>query len=134
MSLSPVQRGVRMGRPERQLDPTAGPVPRLALELRELRRTAGSPSYRKMAETAGFSPTTLSQAAAGERLPSLAVVQGYVRACGGDPDEWEPRWKDAEAEVAGEVREDEEGAAPPYRGLARFEPSDQGLVRVCFWS
>ncbi|WP_031483150.1 nSTAND1 domain-containing NTPase [Streptomyces bicolor] len=116
-----------MGRPERPLDPTAGPVPRLAHELRELRRTAGSPSYRKMAETAGFSATTLSQAAAGERLPSLAVVQGYVRACGGDPDEWEPRWKDAEAEVAGEVREDDEDAAPPYRGLARFEPADQGL-------
>ncbi|MFI5549179.1 hypothetical protein [Streptomyces sp. NPDC051738] len=117
-----------MGRPERPLDPTAGPVPRLAHELRELRRTAGSPSYRAMAETAGFSPTTLSQAAAGERLPSLAVVQGYVRACGGDPDEWEPRWKDAEAEVAGEVREDDEDAGPPpYRGLARFEPSDQGL-------
>ncbi|WP_217210931.1 hypothetical protein [Streptomyces sp. AC550_RSS872] len=116
-----------MGRPERPLDPTAGPVPRLAHGLRELRRTAGNPSYRKMAETAGFSATTLSQAAAGERLPSLAVVQGYVRACGGDPDEWEPRWKDAEAEVAGEVREDDEDAAPPYRGLARFEPADQGL-------
>ncbi|MGC9541982.1 hypothetical protein [Streptomyces sp. UG1] len=116
-----------MGRPERPLDPTAGPVSRLAHELRELRKAAGSPSYRKMAEAAGFSATTLSQAAAGERLPSLAVVQGYVRACGGDPDEWEPRWKDAEAEVAGEVREDDEEAAPPYRGLSRFEPADQGL-------
>ncbi|WP_369170787.1 hypothetical protein AB5J49_24575 [Streptomyces sp. R28] len=116
-----------MGRPERPLDPTTGPVPRLAHELRELRRTAGNPSYRKMAETAGFSPTTLSQAAAGERLPSLAVVQGYVRACGGDPEEWEPRWKDAEAEAAGAAREDDEDATPPYRGLARFEPADQGL-------
>ncbi|GHH04958.1 hypothetical protein [Streptomyces lanatus] len=116
-----------MGRPERPLDPTAGPVPRLAHELRELRKAAGSPSYRRMAETACFSATTLSQAAAGERLPSLAVVQGYVRACGGDPDEWEPRWRDAEAEVAGEVREEDEDAAPPYRGLSRFEPADQGL-------
>ncbi|WP_159061482.1 helix-turn-helix domain-containing protein, partial [Streptomyces europaeiscabiei] len=86
-----------MGRPERPLDPAAGPVQRLAHELRELRRTAGSPSYRAMAEgAAGFSATTLSQAAAGERLPSLAVVQGYVRACGGDPGAWEPRWKEAE--------------------------------------
>ncbi|MCC9706685.1 hypothetical protein E4N62_16235 [Streptomyces sp. MNU76] len=116
-----------MARPERPLDPTAGPVPRLAHELRELRKAAGSPSYRKMADPAGFSATTLSQAAAGERLPSLAVVQGYVRACGGDPDEWEPRWKDAEAEVAGEVREDDEEAAAPYRGLSRFEPADQEL-------
>ncbi|WP_373463546.1 helix-turn-helix domain-containing protein [Streptomyces sp. B4I13] len=52
-----------------------------------------------MAETAGFSATTLSQAAAGERLPSLAVVQGYVRACGGDPAEWAGRWQDAEAQT-----------------------------------
>jgi WD40 repeat protein len=80
-----------------------------------------------MAETAGFSATTLSQAAAGERLPSLAVVQGYVRACGGDPDEWERRWQDAEAEVAGAARDDDEDVAPPYRGLARFEPADQRL-------
>lgn len=50
-----------------------------------------------MAESAGFSATTLSQAAAGERLPSLAVLCGYVQACGGDPGEWEPRWKEAEA-------------------------------------
>ncbi|MFF7762963.1 nSTAND1 domain-containing NTPase [Streptomyces griseorubiginosus] len=115
-----------MGRPERPLDPAAGPVARLAHELRELRKAAGSPSYRKMAEAAAFSATTLSQAAAGERLPSLAVVRGYVQACGGDPDAWEPRWKDADAEVAGEVRDDAEDVVP-YRGLARFEPADQGL-------
>ncbi|WP_405724416.1 AAA family ATPase [Streptomyces sp. NBC_00028] len=116
-----------MGRPERPLDPTAGPVPRLAHGLRKLRGNAGNPSYRVMAQTAGFSATTLSQAAAGERLPSLAVVQGYVRACGGDPAEWETRWQEAEAEVAGAAREDDEGVAPPYRGLSRFEPADQGL-------
>ena len=65
-----------MGRPERPVDPEAGPVQRLAHQLRELRRAAGGPSYRAMARTAGFSATTLSQAAAGERLPSLAVVRG----------------------------------------------------------
>ncbi|WP_175409881.1 hypothetical protein [Streptomyces sp. TRM64462] len=114
-----------MGRPERPVDPAAGPVQRLAHELRELRRAAGGPSYRTMAETAGFSATTLSQAAAGERLPSLPVVQGYVRACGADPAEWEPRWKEAEAEAAGAPVYDEGRA--PYRGLARFEPDDQEL-------
>lgn len=101
---------------------------RLAHDLRELRRTAGHPSYRAMAEgTAGFSATTLSQAAAGERLPSLAVVLGYVRACGGDPGEWAVRWKDAEA-AAGAAGPDDGGDAPaPYRGLARFEPGDHAL-------
>jgi WD40 repeat protein len=80
-----------------------------------------------MAKKAGFAPTTLSQAAAGERLPSWAVVEGYVRACEGDPGEWEPRWKEAEAATAGAVREEEADAAPPYRGLARFEPDDRHL-------
>ncbi|KUN99686.1 hypothetical protein [Streptomyces caeruleatus] len=116
-----------MGRPERPLDPASGPVARLAHELREVRKDAGTPSYRRMAEAAGFSATTLSQAAAGERLPSLAVVQGYVKACGGDPLEWEPRWKEAEAAVAEAVREESADTAPPYRGLARFEPGDRHL-------
>ncbi|WP_371661156.1 hypothetical protein [Streptomyces sp. NBC_00280] len=116
-----------MGRPERPLDPQAGPVQRFAHELRELRRTAGGPSYRLMAETAGFSAATLSEAARGERLPSLAVVQGYVRACGGDPGEWEPRWKDAEDEVASAARDDDGDAAAPYRGLAPFEQGDREL-------
>ncbi|MEU9452740.1 hypothetical protein [Streptomyces sp. NPDC048277] len=117
-----------MGRPERPVDPEAGPVQWLAHELRELRRTAGGPSYRTMAKAAGFSATTLSQAAAGERLPSLAVVQGYARACGGDPDDWARRWKEADAEASRAPAEEAEEAAPaPYRGLARFEPDDRHL-------
>ncbi len=80
-----------------------------------------------MAEDAGFSATTLSQAAAGERLPSLAVVQGYVKACGGDPGEWEPYWKEAEAAAAAVPVVDEKDAPAPYRGLARFEPDDHEL-------
>ena len=116
-----------MGRPERPVDPEAGPVQRLAHELRELRRVVGGPSYRAMAKKAGFAPTTLSQAATGERLPSWAVVEGYVRACEGDPADWEPRWKEAEAATVGTVREEEADATPPYRGLARFEPDDRHL-------
>ncbi|MCX5055712.1 hypothetical protein OG895_19875 [Streptomyces sp. NBC_00201] len=120
-----------MGRPERPVDPSAGPVARLAHELRQLRSAAGSPSYRAMAKVAGFAPATLSQAAAGERLPSLAVVEAYVRACGGDPAAWRPRWQEAEREVEQEAgREPVEpwGDGPaPYRGLARFEPDDRHL-------
>ncbi|MGY1499408.1 nSTAND1 domain-containing NTPase [Streptomyces sp. QTS52] len=116
-----------MGRPERPVDPQAGPVQRFAHELRELRRTAGGPSYRLMAEAAGFSAATLSEAARGERLPSLAVVQGYVRACGGDPGEWEPRWKDAEDGVASAARDGEGDTVAPYRGLAPFEQGDREL-------
>jgi WD40 repeat protein len=117
-----------MGRPERPLDPGAGPVQRFAYALRELRRDAGGITYRAMAQRADFSAATLSEAAAGERLPSLPVVLAYVQACGGDVKVWERRWREASAEEAGWPVA-EEGAAPPYRGLARFEPGD----RDCFF-
>ncbi|WP_086785510.1 helix-turn-helix domain-containing protein [Streptomyces caniscabiei] len=115
-----------MGRPERPVDPAAGPVQRLAHDLRELRCSAGGLSYRTMAKKAGFSVTTLSKAASGERLPSLAVLQAYVQACGADPVPWEARWAEAEA-LAGEERQEDADVAPPYRGLVRFEPDDREL-------
>ncbi|MEU1850374.1 helix-turn-helix domain-containing protein [Streptomyces sp. NPDC019990] len=115
-----------MGRPELPVDPAAGPVQRLAHDLRELRRSAGGVSYRAMAKKADFSVTTLAKAASGERLPSLAVLRAYVQACGADPAAWEERWAEANA-LAGEDREEDAGAAPPYRGLARFEPDDRDL-------
>ncbi|MEU6381801.1 hypothetical protein [Streptomyces sp. NPDC046909] len=117
-----------MGRPEKALDPEAGPVQRLAHGLRELRKAAGQPSYRVMQAAAGYSASTLSDAAGGQRLPSLPVLQGYVRACGGDLAVWEARWEEARAAVSAMVRDEtEDGAAPPYRGLARFEPDDREL-------
>ena len=81
-----------MGRPESQL---SGDDPRLlafANDLRCLRREAGSPSYRKLAKQAHYSPSALSQAANGRSMPSLEVTRGFVRACGGDVAEWERRW------------------------------------------
>ncbi|MDX3732632.1 nSTAND1 domain-containing NTPase [Streptomyces caniscabiei] len=116
-----------MGRPERPVDPEAGPVQQFAHELRELRRAVGGPSYRSMARLAGFSMAALAKAASGERLPSLAVLQGYVRACGGDPAEWELRWKAAQAEAARTLVPGEEDTSPPYRGLTRFELDHRGL-------
>ncbi|MGV9252825.1 nSTAND1 domain-containing NTPase [Streptomyces sp. NPDC003697] len=115
------------GRPESPLDPSAGPVQRLAFELRKLRAEAGSPTYRVMAQRAGQGASTLSQAAAGERLPTLPVVLAYVRACDGDETEWEARWREAAAEAAAEPRPGDEDAEPPYRGLTRFEPTDADL-------
>ena len=115
------------GRPESPLDSSAGPVARLAAELRKLRAEAGSPTYRSMAHRTGQGASTLSQAAAGDRLPTLPVVVAYVQACGGDAGEWEGRWREAAAEVAAEPRIEDEDAVRPYRGLARFEPGDAGL-------
>ncbi|MFF8432219.1 hypothetical protein ACF07Y_45245 [Streptomyces sp. NPDC016566] len=115
------------GRPERPLDASAGPVARFAAELRKLRAEAGSPTYRVMAQRTGQGASTLSQAAAGERLPTLPVVLAYVLACGGNTEEWEERWREAAAEEAADPPASDEDAEPPYRGLARFEPGDADL-------
>ncbi|MEV6026419.1 hypothetical protein [Streptomyces sp. NPDC052036] len=80
-----------------------------------------------MAQRSGQGASTLSQAAAGERLPTLPVVLAYVRACGGDLGEWEERWREAASEAAAEPRTEDANAEPPYRGLARFEPGDADL-------
>ncbi|MFI9583955.1 helix-turn-helix domain-containing protein [Streptomyces sp. NPDC052236] len=115
------------GRREVPVDPAAGPVQRFAFELRKLRTEADGITYRSLAQRAGYSVTTLSQAAAGEQLPTLPVALAYVGACGGDPAEWEARWKEAVEESAGDGSRDDDGSLTPYRGLARFETGDSGL-------
>ncbi|MER6291136.1 hypothetical protein [Streptomyces sviceus] len=97
---------------------------RFAYELRKLRDEAGTPTYRAMAARAGYSAPTLSAAAAGERLPTLPVLLAYVSACGGDPGEWEARWRQVRAESADAQVEDTDDEDSPYPGLARFEPGD----------
>ncbi|MEU9606532.1 helix-turn-helix domain-containing protein [Streptomyces sp. NPDC048057] len=106
------------------MDPQAGPVQGFACELRKLRATSGM-TYRALAARAGYGVTTLSQAAAGEQLPTLPVVLAYVVACGGDPGEWEARWRNVVSDVADlDAGGDVDGAEAPYRGLARFETGD----------
>ncbi|HEY8983492.1 MAG TPA: helix-turn-helix domain-containing protein [Streptomyces sp.] len=114
-----------MGRPEKPLDPAEGPVQRFACELRALRADAGSPPYRSMACRAHYSPTTLAQAAAGDRLPSLSVVLAFARVCGGDADDWQQRWSRA-AEESAAFRE-YDVTLSPYRGLERYESEHQRL-------
>jgi len=116
-----------VGRPENPIDPQDGPVQRFAYELRKLREEAGAPAYRSMARRAGYSAATLSQAAAGERLPTLPVVLAYVRACGGDGQEWRYRWQETDDELARLPRPQEDDSDSPYKGLARFEPGDAQL-------
>ncbi|MER5347485.1 helix-turn-helix domain-containing protein [Streptomyces mirabilis] len=113
------------GRREVPVDPGAGPVQRFAFELRKLRTESGGVTYRVLADRAGYSITTLSQAAGGEQLPTLPVVLAYAAACGGDAAEWEARWKQAVDEVAVLGQADhEDRAEPPYKGLVRFETGD----------
>ncbi|WP_329359249.1 nSTAND1 domain-containing NTPase [Streptomyces sp. NBC_01483] len=115
------------GRPEGPVDPEAGPVQRLAYDLRALRAAAGSPTYRAMAVRSGLGASTLSHAAAGGQLPTLPVVLAYVRACGGDEAEWERHWRRAAEEAPAAPRPDDDVTSAPYRGLARFEAGDREL-------
>jgi WD40 repeat protein len=114
-----------MGRRERPIDPDGGPIAEFAADLRQLREQAGRPSYRELARRASFSTTVLSEAAGGRSLPTLAVVRGYVRACGGDIAEWEERWR-----RAAELRRAEPPDAArqaPYLGLATYREEHASL-------
>ncbi|MFF0387880.1 helix-turn-helix domain-containing protein [Kitasatospora sp. NPDC004615] len=88
-----------MARRPRPLDPTDGPLQAFAHGLRELRESVGNPTYRSLARVAGFSATTLSDAAAGLRRPSLEVTLAFVGACQGDEEDWRRRWHRLEAEL-----------------------------------
>lgn len=82
-----------MGRPEKPVDESGGAVADFARDLRRLRARAGSPTYRSMARSAWFSPSVLSSAASGHRLPTLRVTLAFVAACDGDRHYWEHRWR-----------------------------------------
>lgn len=84
-----------MARPEKPVDSAGGKAATFATELRKLRLRAGSPTYRDMARLAMHSPSVLSSAASGARLPTLQVTLGFVAACGGDREEWRRRWIEA---------------------------------------
>jgi WD40 repeat protein/energy-coupling factor transporter ATP-binding protein EcfA2 len=117
-------------RPERPLDPGDDLLTEFAAELRRLRESAGNPTYRELGRRAHYSAGTLSEAAGGRKLPSLAVTLAYVRACGGVPGEWEERWHavadESRRDGADSPPEPESGEIPPYVGLAAFTPADAG--------
>ncbi|MEA5360960.1 XRE family transcriptional regulator [Amycolatopsis sp., V23-08] len=115
-----------MPRAERPLDRDGSVLTQFAADLRKLREAAGGPSYRDLARLAHFSSTTLSDAAGGRRLPSLAVTLAYVTACDGDHVEWQRRWHLVSAELNNLELEhaDQVATAAPYVGLAAYGPSD----------
>ncbi|MGF1426708.1 helix-turn-helix domain-containing protein [Kitasatospora sp. LaBMicrA B282] len=88
-----------MARKPRPIDPTEGPLQAFAHDLRLVREQAGNPTYRALATLAGFSASTLSDAAGGMRRPSLEVTLAYVGACGGDVAAWQQRWEELDREL-----------------------------------
>src|SRR5437764_11171988 len=116
-----------MPRRERPLDPDGDALSQFAQDLRGLRETAGNPTYRGLARRAHYAPGTLSDAAGGRKLPTLAVTLAYVRACGGDVAEWEKIWHTLSAELAAESTEPAErepAEDAPYVGLGAFRVED----------
>lgn len=109
-----------MGRRPKPVDGEVEAVATLAGELRRLRAQAGNPPYRAMAVKARYSASTLSEAASGRRLPTLAVVLAYVAACGAEPEGWEERWRQA-ATAMHTYREDNP-ADPPAADPADTAP------------
>ncbi|MBB5959356.1 energy-coupling factor transporter ATP-binding protein EcfA2 [Saccharothrix tamanrassetensis] len=106
------------------MDVGDSPLLKFAADLRSLRDKAGGYSYRQLGARAHYSATTLSDAAGGRKLPSLAVTLAYVRACDGDVGEWEDRWHQVAAEVLPPPAPNPAEGHPPYAGLAPYGTED----------
>ncbi len=100
-----------MGRTPRLVNPDEGPLQAFAHDLRTLREKAGNPTYRALAKTAGFSASTLGEAAGGVRRPSLDVTLAFVGACGGDVEAWQERWQQLDRQLTAEQLEQSGQAA-----------------------
>ncbi|MGW5818050.1 helix-turn-helix domain-containing protein [Streptomyces noursei] len=64
-----------------------------AKALRELRQSAAHPSLTEMSRRCGVCVASLSGAHTGRTLPTWRTVEGYVRACGANPEQWRSRWE-----------------------------------------
>lgn len=116
-----------MPRQERPLEAGDNPLLGFAADLRLLRQKAGLPTYRQLSRAAHYSVTVLAEAAAGRKLPSLAVTLAYVNACGGDTVQWRQRWQALSAASAAPPAADTSVQRPPYPGLAAFQQADADL-------
>lgn len=80
-----------MGRPQKPLERDGSPVREFAFWLRDLRKTSGL-TYEQLGKSAHYATSTVQEATAGRRLPTLRVTMAFVKACGGDPGEWRAYW------------------------------------------
>jgi hypothetical protein len=84
-------------RAENPIDPNESSLAAFAVDLRELRKAAGQPTYRELARRAHYAAPALSKAASGRYVPSWACVEAYLAACGivdpGAIAEWRQRWE-----------------------------------------
>jgi hypothetical protein len=89
-------------------------------DLARLRREAGQPSLRKMAEKGHYSHTALGSVLSGARLPSQELTIAFVRACDGDEAAWRERWRREQA-LTGPPSPPVPPAPAPRRRRARWK-------------
>ncbi|WP_409180653.1 helix-turn-helix domain-containing protein [Amycolatopsis sp. VS8301801F10] len=120
-----------MPRAEQPLPADGTVLTEFAQALRQVRKAAGTPTYRALARRAHYSSSTLAEAAGGKILPSLEVTVAFVQACDADAGEWERRWHATASRIAADApppaacpEESEDDAAAPYLGLRAYQPGD----------
>lgn len=107
-------------------------------DLRDLRGQAGL-KHGELARRAHFPEDTLKSAEHGPGLPTLPVLEAYVRGCGASPAEWEDRWRRLTTRAALELglptrdpsaakRAGAAGAAPPAAPVPAPRAADQELA------
>jgi len=89
-------------------------------DLRALRDQAGLQT-RDLAARAHYPEDTLQTAEDGPALPSLPVLEAYVRGCGARPSDWEDRWRRLTLSEEGEL-----GSALPTRAPTANRPPTRG--------
>jgi transcriptional regulator with XRE-family HTH domain len=80
-----------MGRPQKPLERDGSPVREFAFWLRDLRMRAGL-TYDQLGKSAHYATSTVQEATAGRRFPTLRLTLAIVKACGGDLREWRAYW------------------------------------------
>lgn len=118
-----------MARPERPVVGD-GPIAELARVLRRIRKRAGNPGYRDMAETAMFSKETLAAAARGEQCPSWEAARAFADACdptGAEARRLRPLWEKANQESK-KARRRHTRSASPARAVRGGTPRAAGGV------
>jgi hypothetical protein len=122
-------------------DPTSGPVAQFGYDLRTLRQKAQL-SYPRLAQASFYSVSAVHRADQGHALPSEALTESFVKACGDDPAVWLKRRNEITADVEAGKPPAEPKLTPKTRGLAAPDPTEvtnsieyiDALKRLREWS
>ena len=118
-----------MGRPEESVA-SEGPLAEFARDLRALRHATGQIPYRDLGRLARYSPSALSTAVSGRKLPTIELTLAFVRACGGTADDvrtWEQRWHEVNESLGRPGRAPRR--PPPTSLTSRFADADPANAR-----